>query len=86
MIKSVNYKINNKVEDFLRDDGFICYALNSSSEADPERESLLRNCFAQANEAEKAKAILTGEDMTYALEPEECEKLKRKIMATITTI
>ncbi|NDV82014.1 hypothetical protein [Bacteroides sp. 51] len=76
----MNSKINYKVEDFLRDDEFICYALNISSEAYMKWEGLLKEYSMLANEAEKAKAILTGEDMVYTLEPQEKEELKARIL------
>lgn len=79
----MNSKINYKVEDFLRDDEFICYALNISSEAYMKWESLLKEYSDLANEAEKAKAILTGEDMEYTLDPEENDLLKRDIFASL---
>jgi hypothetical protein len=79
----VNSKINYKVEDFLRDDEFICCALNISSEAYTKWESLLKKYSGSTNEAEKAKAILTGESMMYTLEPEESDKLKRSIFASL---
>lgn len=80
----MNSKINYKVEDFLRDDEFICYALNISSEADMKWESLLKEYSILAKEAEQAKAILTGGDMTYTLGPEESNKLKARIFDSIS--
>jgi hypothetical protein len=80
----VNSKINYKVEDFLRDDEFICYALNIPSEAYLKWESLLRECSALTNKTEKAKAILTGEDMVYTIEPEESNELKKSIFASLS--
>ena len=81
----MNFKGNYKVKDCLRDNGFVCYALNISSEAGTEWESLLKEYSnsALADEAKKAKEILTGECMTHTLEPEECEKLKRSILASL---
>ena len=81
----MNSKINYKVEDFLRDDEFICYALNISSEADMKWEGLLKECSSLAKEAELAKAILRGEDMTYTLSPEENSELKSRVFERIVT-
>ena len=79
----MNFKINYKVEDFLRDDEFICCALNTSSEAYMKWERLLKRYSGSANETEKAKAILTGEDMMYTLDPEESDRLKGRIFASL---
>lgn len=79
----MNSKINYKVEDFLRDDEFICYALNIPSETNMKWEGLLREYSALADESKKAKAILTGEDMAYTFAPEESDKLKRRIFASL---
>lgn len=83
VINSVNSKINYKVEDFLRDDEFICYALNISSEAYMKWEGLLKEYSVLADEAEQARRILTGEDMEFRLEEEETEALKKRILSTI---
>lgn len=83
VINSVNSKINYKVEDFLRDDEFICYALNISSEAYMKWESLLKEYSVLAAEAEQAKRILTGEDMEFQLEQGESEELKNRILSSI---
>ena len=80
----MNSKINYKVEDFLRDDEFICYALNISSEAYMKWESLLKEYSTLADEAEKARAILTGEDMEYTLSQEESNELKEQIFSSIS--
>lgn len=82
----MNSEINYKVEDFLRDDEFICYALNISSGAYIKWESLLKEYSELTDEAEKAKAILTGEDMAYALSSEENEELKTRILKNVATI
>lgn len=80
----MNSKINYKVEDFLRDDEFICYALNISSEAYTKWESFLREYSILVSEAEKAKAILTGEDIEYTLSQKENDELKRQIMSSVS--
>ena len=80
----MNSKINYKVEDFLRDDEFICYALNISSEAYMKWDGLLKEYSTLANEAGKAIAILTGEDMEYTLSQEESEELKKQIFSSIS--
>ena len=80
----MNSKVNYKVEDFLRDDEFICYALNISSEANMKWESLLKEYSILANEAEKAKTILTGKVMEYTLSQDESDGLKRRIFSSIS--
>lgn len=79
----MNSKVNYKVEDFLRDDEFICYALNISSEADMKWESLLKEYSILAKEAEQAKAILLGEDIKYTLSQDESDELKQRIFSSI---
>ena len=46
-------------------------------------EGLLKEYSELTSEAEKAKAILTGEDMEYTLDPEDNDLLKRDIFASL---
>lgn len=80
----MNSKINYKVEDFLRDDEFICYVLNVSSEVGMIREDLLKKYSALTNEAEKARSILTGEDMEYSLSKRESGELLSRIFSSVS--
>ena len=80
----MNSKVNYKVEDFLRDDEFICYALNVSSEAYMKWEGLLKEYSNLVKEAEQAKAILTGEDTTYTMDSAENNELKKRLFASLS--
>ncbi|NDV64032.1 hypothetical protein [Bacteroides sp. 224] len=79
----MNYRVNYRVEDLLKDNEFICYALNIPSEAASQWENLLKEYSALAKEAEIAKAILLGEDETYMLPTEENEELKKRLFQTL---
>lgn len=84
--KNVNSKLEYKVEDFLRDDKFVSYALNISSEARTDRESLPEEYDKPTGNAALAMAILNGEDTTYCLTSRESEDLKQRILNTISKL
>lgn len=82
----MNLRVEYKVEDFLKDESFICYILDVSSEAASEWENLLREYPELARKAAQAKAILTGEDTTYQLSCDEIVLWKQQLMDSIMSL
>ena len=78
-------KLNN-IEDFLTNDGFICYVFEQTSslkkhwddysKCNPEKESLARN----------ARQILLNEDDKPGISSTEKEELKQRILSTVMKV
>jgi hypothetical protein len=75
--------VYTKVDEFLRDDDFIRYAMDAS----PDRDSYWASYLSAAPQIRsaylKAYDILTNLDDCDSLSPEEVERLRTRIMQTI---
>lgn len=79
----MNSRLDYKVEDLLKDDTFICYILDVSSETDSNWSCFLKNHPELAKKAQEAKSVLLGCEPEYRLPADELEQLKRRIFDSV---
>lgn len=76
---NIRFMIKYRVEDFLKDNNFICYVFGVFTPKHNQIEDLLKQHPALLAEAQKAADILWGIDQTFCLDDTEVVDLKQRL-------